>query len=152
MGRNPTSVFGSVIAVYVDTVEFITERLLTFIGEEVLKGIPTGADANTSASVVPVAGVTRIVAPAAHVEPSAISRVRLHALAVFKRVFLMAKASAAFCMTATEVLRYRDDFLSAIHFSAFAAAKPMRIAVFRIRGRNVPNHGQHAKFLACKVC
>lgn len=145
MGRNPTSVLRGVIAVYVDTVEFIPRRLFASISEKVLKGFPAGADANTSAPIVLVALVPGVVASGSHVQPSSIRGSWLHAVTVFKRMLFTSTASAACRMTTGQMLGCCDGLASALAFT-----QPSGIAVSRKIWSPFSN-SKEAKFLACQI-
>lgn len=66
MGRNPTSVFWRVVAVHIDAIKFVSERLLTFVSQEILEGFPAGADCYSTSAVVSVLSRFRVIAPVSH--------------------------------------------------------------------------------------
>jgi hypothetical protein len=148
MSRNPASILRGVIAVHFDTVDLITRRLLSFIGEKVLKGFPAGADANASAPVVLVAVMSGIRTAGPHVEPGSIGRGWLR-VTVFQRVRALSKTSAAPCMAVAKVLRNHYHFLATVRTAALAIAKPVRIAIALVGSGYALFNDQASKPLAC---
>jgi hypothetical protein len=68
--RCPTTVAGLIALVVVDTIQSVARAgALAHIGEEVLEAVPALADGDSSAAVIGIIGMSRIVATSAHIGP-----------------------------------------------------------------------------------
>jgi hypothetical protein len=124
------------------------------IGQEVdetLRTAPAITDCYPGSTPMFVSSRVGIIATIMHLEPCPINGRRIACMSMPEGECVLSAASAALCVSAAQMSRLSNYFLSAGWASAVASTNPSRIPVIWIRGWSAAENSQISEYLASEV-